>query len=207
MVSGHDDLSTLPGAPEAFEMTGLDCTIIMHPQVWKVSGHFDLFVDKMVDCTESKKRYRIDQIYGRWLNLSSHENSTSHDSNRIRRCVEAMKAKHAAHGKILDGWRFFIAVETDDSATGIAATIARACKLFEIKSKQAEELLHWESPELLKLDPNADLLHVIGADASNPGTFGTPRDFNLMFKTIVGALGTEEDAAFLRPGNSTGHIC
>ncbi|MEZ6143890.1 MAG: hypothetical protein R3B91_00360 [Planctomycetaceae bacterium] len=25
---------------------------------------------------------------------------------------------------------------------------------------------------------------------------GTERDFNLMFKTIVGALGTEDDAAF-----------
>lgn len=66
MVARHDDISTLPGAPASYEMTGLDCTIIMHPQVWKVSGHFDLFVDKMVDCRESKKRYRYDQVRGRW---------------------------------------------------------------------------------------------------------------------------------------------
>ena len=67
MVTGHDDLAVLPGAPEAFEMTGLDCTIIMHPQVWKCSGHYDLFHDYMVDCRESKKRYRHDQVRGRWV--------------------------------------------------------------------------------------------------------------------------------------------
>ncbi len=49
MVAGHDELMALNGAPSAYEMTGLDCTIIMHPQVWKCSGHFDLFHDWMVD--------------------------------------------------------------------------------------------------------------------------------------------------------------
>jgi glycyl-tRNA synthetase len=32
----------------------------------------------------------------------------------------------------------------------------------------------------------------------------SPRDFNLMFKTIVGAMGTEEDAAYLRPETAQG---
>jgi glycyl-tRNA synthetase len=67
MISGHDDLATLPGAPTPYQMVGLDCAIIMHPQVWKVSGHYDLFHDFMVDCRESKKRYRHDQVYGRWV--------------------------------------------------------------------------------------------------------------------------------------------
>src|SRR5690606_35318746 len=31
-----------------------------------------------------------------------------------------------------------------------------------------------------------------------------PRDFNLMFKTIIGALGTEADAAYLRPETAQG---
>ena len=66
MVTGHDDLSVAAGAPATYEMTGLDCTIIMHPQVWKSSGHYDLFHDFMVDCRESKKRYRHDQLRGRW---------------------------------------------------------------------------------------------------------------------------------------------
>ena len=67
MISAHDDISVLAGAPAAFEMVGLDSTILMHPQVWKCSGHYDLFHDMMVDCRESKKRYRFDQIRGRWV--------------------------------------------------------------------------------------------------------------------------------------------
>jgi len=39
----------------------------MHPQVWKCSGHYDLFHDYMVDCRESKRRYRHDQVQGRWV--------------------------------------------------------------------------------------------------------------------------------------------
>ena len=68
MVTGHNELDISPGAPSAYEMTGLDCTIIMHPQVWKCSGHYDLFHDYLVDCRESKKRYRYDQVQGRWVN-------------------------------------------------------------------------------------------------------------------------------------------
>ena len=63
-------ISAVPaGAPSAYEMTGLDCTILMHPQVWKVSGHYDLFHDFMVDCRQSKHRYRHDQVRGRWAEL------------------------------------------------------------------------------------------------------------------------------------------
>ena len=67
MVSGHNELMKPQGAPSTYEMVGLDCSIIMHPQVWKCSGHYDLFHDFMVDCRESKKRYRHDQVRGRWV--------------------------------------------------------------------------------------------------------------------------------------------
>lgn len=118
MVSAHDELSVPPGAPSAFEMTGLDCSIIMHPQVWKVSGHYDLFVDKMVQCrTEGcKGRFRVDHIASSECPLKPSKHPGQHDK----------------------------------------------CQLTE------------------------------------------PRDYNLMFKTIVGALGTEDDAAFLRPETAQG---
>src|SRR2546425_2658657 len=67
MVTGHDELGVPPGAPRPYQMVGIDCTIIMHPQVWKCSGHYDLFHDFMVDCRETNKRYRFDQIVGRWV--------------------------------------------------------------------------------------------------------------------------------------------
>ena len=47
--------TSVDGAPASYEMTGLDCTIIMHPQVWKCSGHYDMFHDHMVDCRETNK--------------------------------------------------------------------------------------------------------------------------------------------------------
>ena len=65
MVVAHNEMMLQKGAPGLYEMTGLDCTIIMHPQIWKCSGHYDLFHDYMVDCRESKKRYRYDHIKGR----------------------------------------------------------------------------------------------------------------------------------------------
>ena len=66
MVTGHDELAVAAGAPSTYEMTGLDCTIIMHPQVWKCSGHFDLFCDMMVDCKTDgcKGRFRSDHLAG-----------------------------------------------------------------------------------------------------------------------------------------------
>lgn len=45
------------------DMEGLDSTIIMHPKIWKASGHVDGFSDPMVDCKESKLRYRADQLF------------------------------------------------------------------------------------------------------------------------------------------------
>jgi glycyl-tRNA synthetase len=64
MISGHDDTAAPPGAPSPYAMVGLDCSIVMHPQVWKVSGHYDLFHDMLVDCrTEGcKARFRADHI-------------------------------------------------------------------------------------------------------------------------------------------------
>lgn len=50
MVHGRDDI------------VGLDSAIISNPRVHQASGHVDNFSDPMVDCTESKKRFRADQL-------------------------------------------------------------------------------------------------------------------------------------------------
>ncbi|MFC1975177.1 glycine--tRNA ligase [Chloroflexota bacterium] len=64
MVTGHDDTTAPTGAPATYAMVGLDCSIVMNPQVWKVSGHYDLFHDMLVDCrTEGcKARFRADHL-------------------------------------------------------------------------------------------------------------------------------------------------
>ncbi len=43
-------------------IVGLDAAIMMHPDVWKASGHVDNFSDPMVDCKQCKARFRADQI-------------------------------------------------------------------------------------------------------------------------------------------------
>ena len=43
------------------DVAGLDATIIMHPNIWRASGHVDTFTDPMVDCKTCKCRFRADQ--------------------------------------------------------------------------------------------------------------------------------------------------
>lgn len=169
MVTGHDDLTKPANAPTAYEMTGLDCTIIMHPQVWKCSGHYDLFHDHMVDCRESKRRYRFDQVRGRW--------------------VEAK------------GQRIFVTTMAEAEQED-ADTRARALKYFKLRAKNADELQCDDA--FLTLPEVNDFADVLGPDAKKLGTLTPPREFNLMFKTTVGALGGEDDVAFLRPETAQG---
>jgi len=44
------------------DIVGLDCSILMHPDVWKASGHVDGFSDPMVDCKVCKMRWRADTL-------------------------------------------------------------------------------------------------------------------------------------------------
>ncbi|MEC9234200.1 MAG: glycine--tRNA ligase [Planctomycetota bacterium] len=43
-------------------VVGLESTIIMNPRVWEASGHVGGFNDPMVDCKDSKARYRADHV-------------------------------------------------------------------------------------------------------------------------------------------------
>ncbi len=78
-----------------------------------------------------------------------------------------------------------------------------ALKFFKLRSKDADQLA-WDGP-IVSLDNGRQIsTRSLGPDAKEPGTLTEPREFNLMFKTIVGALGGEEDAAFLRPETAQG---
>src|SRR5688572_24089238 len=167
MVTGHNELVKPPGAPSAYEMVGLDCSIIMHPQVWKCSGQYDLFHDMMVDCRQTKHRYRYDQVRGRWAEFQAQ--------------------------------RIFATTIAENELEDIAQ---RAQKFFKLRAKDAEQIA-WQS-DITSLDKVDDLGKVLAPEANEPGTLTEPREFNLMFKTIVGALGGQEDAAFLRPETAQG---
>ena len=42
------------------DIVGLDAGILMHPDIWKASGHVENFYDKYLDCRNCKKRIRSD---------------------------------------------------------------------------------------------------------------------------------------------------
>ncbi|KAL7505565.1 hypothetical protein ACHAXN_003018 [Cyclotella atomus] len=45
------------------DVVGIDSSIIHNPITWQSSGHLDGFSDPMVDCRETKLRYRADQLF------------------------------------------------------------------------------------------------------------------------------------------------
>lgn len=49
---------------EREDVVGLDSSILMHPLVWKASGHVDGFADPMIDCKTCKRRFRADDMDG-----------------------------------------------------------------------------------------------------------------------------------------------
>ena len=46
---------------EREDIVGIDASIMMHPQVWKASGHLAGFSDPLVDCHNCKERFRADK--------------------------------------------------------------------------------------------------------------------------------------------------
>ena len=47
---------------EPVQIVGIDSAIIQNPKTWVASGHVGGFSDPMVDCKETKKRYRADHL-------------------------------------------------------------------------------------------------------------------------------------------------
>ena len=45
---------------------GVDCAIIMNPQVWVTTGHVGGFSDPLIDCKSCKTRHRADKLIEEW---------------------------------------------------------------------------------------------------------------------------------------------
>jgi glycyl-tRNA synthetase len=60
----QDMVRNPPPGPDGQEirMVGLDCSIIMNPNVWVASGHVGGFSDPMVDCRRCQGRFRADHV-------------------------------------------------------------------------------------------------------------------------------------------------
>jgi glycyl-tRNA synthetase len=82
---------------------------------------------------------------------------------------------------------------------GEPAAVQKKLKKLGGKAQNAE----FEELALKDL-PVSELSRVIGPDVTEPGTLTEPRQFNLMFKTYVGAIQSEDSVAYLRPETAQG---
>ena len=158
-------------------IVGLDSSIIQHPKTWEASGHVAGFADLMVDCRETKQRYRADHIIVVKVLFKKKDNATTYTMQL----------------SALDG----------DEASEV---ITRKAKKLIQKSGGGELLPIniGEGRPFTEIQDSETLALVIGPDAENPGTLTEPRAFNLMFPTYHGVFQNEESKVWLRPETAQG---
>jgi len=151
------------------DVVGLDSAIIMHPDVWKASGHVDSFTDPMVDCKESKMRYRADHLFYALVKVDGQEIG----------CVSLLESERMQEDaeKMADDLKRKMAVQGEMDALHLQP--------------------YTEAPE-------SDWSKVPSPATGKPGSLTPPREFNMMFKTHVGALQDASAAAYLRPETAQG---
>jgi glycyl-tRNA synthetase len=155
------------------EIVGVDCSIIMNPKVWVASGHVGGFNDPMVDCRETKIRYRADHLL----------------------CAEIIAVQKGEQVSL--GW--IAVLEGDDP---LSVWTKKAEKI--LKKKGGGELIVPASLNLYVELVEELQRKVIGPDTEECGTLTEPRQFNLMFKTFVGAVEDSSAIAYLRPETAQG---
>ena len=181
VVRLHDDTRAPQGAPSAYSMVGLDCSLLMNPRVWEASGHVGGFSDPMVDCRETRNRYRADQLVVFALEFVGEDG----------RMVE--------HGEEL------FAAPGEAGKTGIDELLAphrkrvgSIAKSYGVREPEGIGVVEHG------LEEESVRARIRAPGASEPGTLTAPRAFNLMFKTHVGALEDNSSVAYLRPETAQG---
>ncbi len=62
------------------DVVGLDCSILMHPMVWKSSGHADKFADLVTVCKSCNTRTRVDHLEDAQDRVEEHTEHTDIDT-------------------------------------------------------------------------------------------------------------------------------
>ena len=161
------------------DVVGLDSSIIHNPLTWKSSGHLDGFSDPMVDCRETKLRYRADQLY----------------TSPVVVVVEGDEEEEVVLGyvTVMEG--------NDDDMQKSAETQAKKI-LKEKEMKKDTKLKPFHFVDLTQV--TEDIMSQVPSPGSGKPTLTMPRDFNLMFSTSVGAMQDATSVAYLRPETAQG---
>lgn len=159
-------------------VVGLDSAILMHPTVWKASGHVDAFNDPMIDNKDSKKRYRADVLIEEYLDK-----------------LNAKSLKETEKRAKKEGW------EADsENYQGFLKNNRDAKKAQAVYEKFVKVL------EDNDLEGMRDIIveNEIACPESGSRNWSEVRQFNLMFKTQLGATADGSFDVYLRPETAQG---
>jgi glycyl-tRNA synthetase len=152
------------------DVVGLEASIIMHPRIWEASGHTSTFSDPMVDCLGCRKRFRADQVEPRTGMAFAYQGASDPTSGK------SSKERFAA---------LVPAGKPPESAHKLAR------QFYQARGIESPVLAESGPPE--KVENSTRYCNECGALLTEP------RQFNLMFKTYVGPVESEENTAYLRP--------
>jgi glycyl-tRNA synthetase len=179
------------------DVVGLDASIIMHPRVWEASGHVTGFRDPMVDCPQCKRRFRADQV---WEELEA--------SSWFMGLCGLVLREDPKTGRPYDQTALMAWATTKGKHQvpnlALAKNPAAVLKLLEAPFALTDkrDLAPREFAEAISTE-NPALEYKMPCPACG-ASLGSPRQFNLMFETYVGALKDDENKAYLRPETAQG---
>ena len=160
-------------------IVGIDASIFMHPTTWKASGHVDAFNDPLIDNKDSKKRYRADVLIEE--HIAKIEAKINKDVEKAaKRFGDAFDEKQfrETNGRILDRQKQIDDINSRFKAAMDAEDLAGVKTLIE---------------DLEIADPD-----------TGSRNWTDVRQFNLMFKTELGAVSGDSGIIYLRPETAQG---
>ncbi|MHC4690469.1 MAG: glycine--tRNA ligase, partial [Planctomycetota bacterium] len=108
------------------DIVGLDCSILMHPMVWKSSGHADKFADLIAECKKCNVRTRVDHLKDKVdESASEHTEHVSLDSIEVNNLDTKVCPGCGTVGKFTEPMPFKLMFETQ-----MGANIDDSMKMF-----------------------------------------------------------------------------
>ena len=170
---------------ERDDMVGLDSAIIMHPEVWKASGHVESFTDPLVECVVCHRRWREDQL----PSVVPAEAGT-HSPAPDPPVVPAEAGTHSPGASPT-----VVPAEAGTHSPGAGPSLVPA---------EAGTHSPGTSPTVVPAEAGT---HSPTPDPVCPeceGKLTPPRMFNLMFETHMGPVRSDENTVHLRPETAQG---
>ncbi len=160
-------------------IVGLDSSIFMHPTTWKASGHIDAFNDPLIDNKDSNKRYRADVLI---------EEFVAKIEVKIKKDVD--KAAK----------RFGDAFNEEEFRSTNPNVTRRQTQIDEITARFSKAL---NADDLDDVKAQIEDLGIV-CPVSGTKNWTDVRQFNLMFKTELGAVSGDSGVIYLRPETAQG---